>query len=67
MRNIELRMKAEGFPTIVKYLDPDRIEIQVARQEPLRLEVLDFLDRIEREERVDVQYAIDALALASGV
>jgi UDP-N-acetylglucosamine 3-dehydrogenase len=52
---------------IVKYLDPDRIEIQVARQEPLRLEVLDFLDRIEREERVDVQYAIDALALASGV
>ncbi|MCP5266385.1 MAG: Gfo/Idh/MocA family oxidoreductase [Burkholderiaceae bacterium] len=49
---------------VLKYLEPDLTEINVAKREPLKEEILHFLRGVRGEEAIDPAYAIDALRVA---
>lgn len=49
---------------ILKYLEPDVMEIAVARREPLKEEILHFINLIKAGKPADCQHAIHALEIA---
>lgn len=57
--------KVEGFSDyVLKYMEPDLIEISPAKREPLKEEIRFFLDAIQSGEPINTDFAIDALAIA---
>ena len=57
--------KTEDFSDyILKFSEPDKIDISVAKKEPLKEEILYFLDCISHGKKIDCGYAVDALRVA---
>lgn len=48
---------------ILRFSEPDKIVISVAKKEPLREEINYFLDCVRNDVRIDSQFAIDALKI----
>ncbi|MBI2426789.1 MAG: Gfo/Idh/MocA family oxidoreductase [Candidatus Kerfeldbacteria bacterium] len=49
---------------VLRFSEPDRITISVAKREPLREEILYFLGMVERRQPIDSRFAIEALKTA---
>lgn len=49
---------------ILRFSIPDRINISVAKKEPLKEEIQYFLSMIENNQRIDSQFAVNALKIA---
>lgn len=49
---------------ILRFSDPDKITISVAKKEPLKEELLHFLDCIKKDIPTNPQHALDALKIA---
>jgi UDP-N-acetylglucosamine 3-dehydrogenase len=49
---------------ILKYMEPDLIEISVAKREPLKEEIRYFIRHIRSGETINTDFAVDALAVA---
>ena len=55
----------EGFSDyVLKYMEPDLVEISVAKREPLKEEIRFFIEGIRSGEPINTDFAIDALAIA---
>lgn len=49
---------------ILKFSEPDKIVISVAKKEPLKEEILHLIRAINEDQEIDVSYAINALEIA---
>lgn len=49
---------------ILRFSDPDQMDINVAKKEPLREEILYLADHIAKNEEIDCNYAVEALKIA---
>lgn len=49
---------------ILRFSDPDRIDINVAKKEPLREEISYLADCIRKDREIDCRYAVEALKIA---
>lgn len=49
---------------ILRFSEPDKIDISVAKKEPLMEEILFFIDCVVNNVEIDSQFAIDALKIA---
>jgi len=49
---------------VLRFSDPERVDIVVEKNEPLRQEISAFLQAVRDQRPIDVQYAVDALRIA---
>ena len=49
---------------VLKFMEPEIIEVAVEKKEPLREELKAFLNAIRKDEKLDAAYAIEALRIA---
>ena len=49
---------------VLEFSEPDKMEITVAKREPLREEVLYFINCIKHDIKINSQFAVDALKIA---
>lgn len=49
---------------VLKYMEPDLVEIQVAKREPLKEQISYFVHAIRKNEEIDNSFAIQALRIA---
>ncbi len=49
---------------ILRFSDPDQIDINVAKKEPLREEILYLMNCIIKNQEIDCSYAVEALKIA---
>jgi UDP-N-acetylglucosamine 3-dehydrogenase len=57
----------EGFSDyVLKYMEPDLLEISVAKREPLKEEIRYLIDGIRSGKPINTDFAVDALAIALG-
>ncbi len=49
---------------ILRFSEPDKIVISVAKKEPLKEEILYFIDCVQNNKDIDIQFSIDALRIA---
>lgn len=49
---------------ILKFSEPDRIDISVAKKEPLKEEILFLIKAIKNNKKIDSQFAVEALKIA---
>ena len=55
----------DGFSDyVLKYMEPELVEISVAKREPLKEEIRFFKDCIEQEREIDNEHAVAALEIA---
>jgi len=55
----------DGFSDyVLKYMEPEIVEISIAKREPLKEEIRYFLRAIVNNQSLDVSYAINALKIA---
>ncbi len=55
----------DGFSDyILKYLEPDLVEVSVTKKEPLKEEIRFFMDHIKSGKPICTNFAIDALGIA---
>lgn len=50
---------------ILRFSEPDVIGIAVAKKEPLKEEILYFIDCVNKNKKIDCQFAVDALKIAT--
>jgi UDP-N-acetylglucosamine 3-dehydrogenase len=49
---------------VLRFSEPDKIVISVAKKEPLKEEILFFAESILNDQEIDCQYSLDALKIA---
>lgn len=55
----------DGFSDyVLKYMEPELVEISVAKREPLKEEIRWFIGAVRRGDPINNEHAIDALAIA---
>lgn len=61
----KFKRKYEKFSDyVLEFSDPDKINIKVAKKEPLREELLFFIDCVKNNKKVNSKFAADALKIA---
>ncbi len=61
----EVPGRVDGFSDyVLRYMEPDLVEISIAKREPLKEEILYFIRAVENREPIDNTFAIDALTTA---
>jgi UDP-N-acetylglucosamine 3-dehydrogenase len=61
----KFKRKYEKFSDyVLEFSDPDKINIKVAKKEPLREELLYFIDCVKNNRPTDAKFAADALKIA---
>lgn len=61
----KFKRKYEKFSDyVLEFSDPDKINIKVAKKEPLREEILYFIDCIKNKKPINSKFAADALKIA---
>jgi len=61
----KFKRKYEKFSDyVLEFSDPDKINIKVARKEPLKEEILYFIDSVKNKKPINSRFAADALKIA---
>lgn len=56
--------KSYSFKDILHFSEPDKTVVSVAKKEPLKEEILYFIDCIRKDKKVDSNFALDSLKIA---
>lgn len=62
---IKFKQKFRNYSDyILEFSDPDKINIKVAKKEPLKEEIKFFIESLNKKKNIDSSFAVDALKIA---